>query len=57
MNYGYKDFISSIDTIHMGGRFWRELSNMDALGAYNDKMIYIVSPHNWGEKDNSCIQE
>ena len=52
MNYGYKEFISSIDTIIMGGRTWRELSNMDAMGAYNDKMIYVVSHHNWGEKDN-----
>lgn len=52
MNYGYKEFMASIDTIIMGGRSWRELSNMDAMGAYADKTIYVVSRHDWGEKEN-----
>lgn len=52
MNYGYKDFFASIDTIVMGGRSWREMSNMDAMGTYANKMIYVVSHHNWGEKGN-----
>ncbi|WP_306541374.1 dihydrofolate reductase family protein [Dysgonomonas sp.] len=52
MNYGYKDFFASIDTIIMGGRSWREMSNMDAMGAYADKSVYVVSHHNWGEKEN-----
>lgn len=52
MNYGYKDFFASIDTILMGGRSWREMANMDAMGAYADKMVYVVSRHNWGEKEN-----
>lgn len=52
MNYGYKDFFTSIDTIVMGGRSWREMSNMDAMGAYADKTVYVVSHHNWDEKEN-----
>lgn len=52
MNYGYKDFIASIDTIIMGGRSWREMSNMDAMGTYADKSVYVVSHHNWGEEEN-----
>lgn len=52
MNYGYKEFMDSIDTIIMGGRSWRELSNMDAMGAYANKAVYVVSRHNWGEKEN-----
>lgn len=52
MNYGYKDFFASIDTIIMGGRSWREMSNMDAMGVYADKVVYVVSHHNWGEKEN-----
>lgn len=52
MNYGYKEFMASIDTIIMGGRSWRELSNMDAMGAYADKTVYVVSRHDWGEKEN-----
>ncbi|MDR1201810.1 MAG: dihydrofolate reductase family protein [Tannerellaceae bacterium] len=53
MNYGYKEFIASIDTIIMGGRSWRELSNMDAMGAYAAKAIYVVSRHDWGETENT----
>jgi dihydrofolate reductase len=53
MNYGYKEFIASIDTIIMGGRSWRELSNMDAMGAYAGKAIYVVSRHDWGETENT----
>lgn len=52
MNYGYTEFMASIDTIVMGGRSWQELSNMDAMGAYANKVIYVVSHHNWGEKEN-----
>lgn len=52
MDYGYKDFFASIDTIVMGGRSWREMSNMDAMGAYADKTVYVVSRHHWGEKEN-----
>lgn len=52
LNHGYKEFIASIDTIVMGGRSWRELSNMDAMGAYTDKAVYVVSHQNWGEKKN-----
>ena len=52
MNYGYKEFFSSIDTILMGGRSWRELSSMDAMDAYANKTVYVVSHHDWGEKRN-----
>lgn len=52
MNYGYKDFFASIDTIVMGGHSWREMSNLDAMGAYADKAVYVVSHHNWDEKEN-----
>ncbi|MDD4438355.1 MAG: dihydrofolate reductase family protein [Tissierellia bacterium] len=36
----------------MGGRSWRELSNMDAMGAYANRAVYVVSRQNWGEKEN-----
>jgi hypothetical protein len=52
MDYGYKELMASIDCILMGGRSWRELSNMDAMGAYADKAVYVVSRHDWGEKGN-----
>ena len=53
VNYGYKEFMASIDTIIMGGRSWRELSNMDAMGAYAGKAIYVVSRHDWGKTENT----
>lgn len=52
LDYGYKELMASIDTIIMGGRSWRELSNMDAMGTYANKTVYVVSRHNWGEKEN-----
>lgn len=52
MNYGYKEFMASIDTIIMGGRSWRELSNIDAMSAYANKAVYVVSRHDWGQKEN-----
>lgn len=48
----YKKFMSSIGTIIMGGCCWRELSNMDALGTYADKSIYVISRNDWGAKEN-----
>lgn len=52
LHFSYKEFFTSIDTILMGGRSWREISNMDALGAYSDKTIYVVSRYDWGEEKN-----
>lgn len=52
MDYGYKEFFNSIDTIVMGGRTWREMDAMDAMGSYKDKMVYVVSRNDWGEKQN-----
>lgn len=52
MSRGHKDFMASIDTILMGGRSWREMENMDAMGEYAEKTVYVVSRHDWGEKGN-----
>lgn len=52
MNYGYKEFTASVDTIIMGGRTWRELDSMDAMGSYKDKTVYVVSRNDWGAKAN-----
>lgn len=41
----------------MGGGSWREMSNMNAIGAYADKSAYVVSLHNWGEEDIKFITE
>jgi|GEM_PF-4491253 len=36
----------------MGDRSWCEMSNMNAMGTYTDKAVYVFSCHNWGEKGN-----
>lgn len=48
-NYGYNDFITSVDTILMGGRSYRELLNMETIGHYKNQQIYVVT-HGWTEK-------
>ena len=49
MNYGYKEFIYSVDTIIMGGRSYREVLNMEIIGHYKDQQIYVVT-RGWTEK-------
>lgn len=51
-DYGHKKLLSTVDTVLMGGRTYRELSNMDAMGAYDDKAVYVVSRNDWSEKGN-----
>jgi len=48
-NYGYNDFIASIDTILMGGRSYREVLNMDIIGHYKNQQIYVIT-RGWTEK-------
>jgi dihydrofolate reductase len=49
MNYGYKEFVASVDTVLMGGRSYREVLNMEAIGHYKNQQIYVVT-HGWTEK-------
>jgi len=51
-DYGYHDMRSRIDTVIMGGRTYREILNMDVIWPYNEQTTYVVSHHNWGEKEN-----
>lgn len=51
-DYGYKDLLASVDTVIMGGRTYREILNMDVIWPYSEQMSYIISHHNWGEKEN-----
>lgn len=48
----YKMLLASVDTVLIGGRAYRELLNMDVIWPYPEQMTYVVSHHNWGEKDN-----
>lgn len=52
MNYGYNDFIATVDTIIMGGKAYRELISMDAVFPYKKQMTYVVSRNDWEAKEN-----
>ncbi len=41
-DYGYKELLSSVDTVIMGGRTYREIMNMDVIWPYPKQMTYVV---------------
>ncbi|MBF0760203.1 dihydrofolate reductase [Dysgonomonas mossii] len=43
LNYGYKDFFESIDTVIIGGRTYRDILNMDVVYPYKNKTSYIIT--------------
>ncbi|MDH6310314.1 dihydrofolate reductase [Dysgonomonas sp. PFB1-18] len=51
-DYGFKKLLASTDIVIMGGRTYREFLNMDIIWPYSRQMTYVVSHHNWGEKEN-----
>ena len=51
-DYGYKELLVSADTVLMGGRTYREFLNMDIIWPYSQQTTYVVSHHNWDEKEN-----
>lgn len=51
-DYGYKKLLSSVDTVIMGGRTYREILNMDVIWPYPEQMAYVVSHHEWEIKEN-----
>jgi len=52
IDYGYKDLLTSVDTVIMGGCTNREFLNMGIIWPYSQQMTYVVSHHNWGGKEN-----
>lgn len=42
-DYGYNEMLTSVDTVIMGGKTYLELSCMDIVWPYKDKLTYIVS--------------
>ncbi len=41
----YQDFFNSVDTVIMGGNAYQEMSLMDIVFPYKDKIVYIVTRH------------
>ena len=46
-DYGYKELLSSVDTVIMGGRTYREIMKMDVIWPYPKQMTYVVSRNEW----------
>lgn len=42
-DYGYSEFINSIDTVIMGGRTYDSILSMDVTWPYRDKESYIIT--------------
>ena len=51
-NSEYKKLLTSVDTVLIGGRAYRELLNMELIWPYQEQMTYVVSHHNWGNQEN-----
>lgn len=51
-DYGYHNMRSTVDTVIMGGRTYREILNMDVIWPYPEQTTYVVSHYNWGEREN-----
>lgn len=51
-DYGYQDFLASVDTVIMGNRTYHDILCMDMLWPYKDKETYVVTHHSQETKEN-----
>jgi dihydrofolate reductase len=51
-DYEYKDLLTSVDMVLIGGKTYRELLNMDVIWPYKNQHTYVVSHHVWSAKEN-----
>lgn len=51
-DYGYKEFFTSVDTVIMGGRTYRDIMCMDVVWPYKDKATYIITRNGVLEREN-----
>lgn len=51
-DYGYKDLLTSVDTVIMGGKTYREILNMDVIWPYKEQTSYVVT-RGWTENATS----
>jgi len=47
-DYGYNDLLTSVDTVIMGGKTYREILNMDVIWPYKQQTTYVVT-RGWTE--------
>ncbi len=51
-DFGYKEFFSSVDTVIMGGRTYRDVLCMDVVWPYKDKTTYVITRNPIIPKEN-----
>lgn len=51
-DYGYKDFLTTVDTVVMGGRTYRWLICSDMVWPYKGMDTYVISHNTWENKEN-----
>jgi dihydrofolate reductase len=51
-DYGYKDFLTTVDTVIMGGRTYRDILCMDVIWPYKGMDTYVISHHTWENKED-----
>ena len=44
-DYGYKDFLSTVDTVIMGGSTYYDIVAMDVVWPYKEQTTYVVTRH------------
>jgi dihydrofolate reductase len=47
----YRNFFDSVDTVIMGGNAYQEMSLIDIILPYKDKIVYVVTRHPIMEKE------
>ena len=47
-NSNYRELLTSVDTVLIGGRAYRELLNMEVIWPYQEQITYVVSHNDWG---------
>ncbi len=51
-DYGYKDFLTTVDTVIMGGRTYRDILCMDVIWPYKGMDNYVISHNTWENKED-----
>lgn len=51
-DYGYKDFLKTVDSVVMGGKTYRDILCMDVIWPYKEQATYVVTQHPINAREN-----
>lgn len=52
VDYGYRTFFESVDTVIMDESAYLNILSMDIIWPYKDKPVYVVTPYSSDDNDN-----